>query len=168
MTEAELYDFLGRSSIDYVRVEHPPVFTCQEAEALVPPLPGVHTKNLFLRDGKGRRHVLVVVDWEHQVDLKALARQVAADKLGMASPERLRQHLGVEPGAVTLLGVANARPGAVEVVIDRGLWELADALQCHPLVNTATLSIPRAGLERFLANLGQVWQLVDVPRRRAT
>jgi len=28
-------------------------------------------------------------------------------KLGMASPERLRRYLGVEPGAVTLLGVVN-------------------------------------------------------------
>jgi len=48
-----------------------------------------------------------VVDWEKQVDLKELARTLGVGKLGIASPERLRRYLGVEPGAVTLLGVVN-------------------------------------------------------------
>ena len=55
----DLYALLDQHQIPYVRVDHPPVYTCEEAERLVPPLPGVHTKNLFLRDSKGRQHFLV-------------------------------------------------------------------------------------------------------------
>jgi|TARA_B100000809_G_C15067528_1_gene504717 Ala-tRNA(Pro) deacylase len=51
MNEAELYRLLHDRAVPYERVEHPPVYTYEEAEAQVPPLPGV-TKNLFLRDGK--------------------------------------------------------------------------------------------------------------------
>ena len=114
----DVYAFLADCEVPYQRVDHPPVFTVAEAEEKVPPLPGVHTKNLFLRDGKGRRHFLVIVDGAMQVDLKALRGVLGADKLGMASPERLDRYLGVAPGAVTLLGVLNdaeraARCGAV-------------------------------------------------------
>ncbi len=160
----EIYSFLAGHGIPYTRVDHPPVFTCEEAERLVPPLSGVHTKNLFLRDGKGRRHFLVVVGWEKQVDLKALARVLAVGKLGMASAERLQQHLGVEPGAVTLLGIVNDREKAVEVVLDAGVWQ-AEALQCHPLVNTATLAIARRDLERLFGICGCRFRVVEVPGR---
>lgn len=156
--------FLQQNGIAYQRVEHPPVYTCEEAERLVPFLSGAHTKNLFLRDAKGRRHVLVVVDWEKQVDLKALARVLEISKLGMASAARLQQHLGVAPGAVTLLALANDIQQHVEVVIDAPLWQ-APALQCHPLINTATLSIAHNDIERFLECTGHAAQIIDVPSR---
>ena len=166
MTEDELYALLERSGVAYDRVEHPAVYTFEQAEALVPSLAGVHTKNLFVRDAKGRRHFLVVVGSEARVDLRGLAKVLEVSKLGMASPERLLRHLGVEPGAVTLLGVVNAEPGAVEIIIDEPVWTAGQPLHCHPLVNTATLSIPVAGLERLLEALGHTWRVLPVPCRQ--
>ena len=160
----DLFELLEELGIECEQVEHPPVYTCEEAEALVPELPGAHTKNLFVRDRKGRRHFLVVVGWEKQVDLQGLARVLGVSKLGMASAERLRQYLQVEPGAVTLLGVVNDEVGAVEVVVDGEVWK-ADALQCHPLVNTATLAIGREDVERLLRATGHEPRIVDVPAR---
>lgn len=150
--------------IEYEKAEHPPVFTCAEAEENVPPLPGAHIKNLFLRDRKGRRHFLLVVACEKRVDLKELAQVLAVDKLGMASSERLQKHLGVEPGAVTLLALVNDREKAVELVVDAEVWA-AEALKCHPLVNTATLVIARNGIERLLEKTGHLLQVVEVPSR---
>ena len=161
---SDIFAILAEHDIAYERVDHPPVYTCEEAEEKVPPLPGVHTKNLFVRDGKGRRHFLVVVGWEKQVDLKALGGVLETSKLGMASPERLLKYLGVEPGAVTLLGVVNDREGAVEVVIDQEVWA-AEALQSHPLVNTSTLAIGRADVERLLQATGHEPRVLDVPAR---
>ena len=159
---SDIYAMLAQHQIPYARVDHPPVYTCEEAERLVPPLPGVHTKNLFLRNGKGKQHFLVMVGWGKQVDLKALADVLKAGKLGMASPERLRKHLGVEPGAVTVLGIVNDPHHAVEVVIDTPLWQ-APALHCHPLVNTATLAIACEDLERLFKVCGTPYRLVNVP-----
>ena len=117
-----------------------------------------------MRDGKGRRHFLIVVGWEKQVDLKALGGVLAVKKLGMASPERLQRYLGVDPGAGTVLGVLNDAGRQVEVLFDAAVWQ-AEALQCHPLVNTATLSISREGIACFLEQLGQPYRVLDVPAR---
>jgi Ala-tRNA(Pro) deacylase len=69
----DIYRFLARHDIEHERHDHPPVFTCEEGSRLVPDLPATRTKNLFLRDRKGRRHFLVVVGYERAVDLKALS-----------------------------------------------------------------------------------------------
>jgi Ala-tRNA(Pro) deacylase len=160
----DIYDFLAGHGIAYQRVDHPPVYTCEQARELVPELPGMEVKNLFLRDRKGRRHFLVVVGYDKNVDLKALSGELQAPGLSMASPERLARHLAVEPGSVTLLAVVNDPGGTVEVVVDAEVWA-ATRLRCHPLVNTATLSVERAAIERLFAVTGHVPRVIEVPAR---
>ncbi|MDE2359569.1 MAG: prolyl-tRNA synthetase associated domain-containing protein [Betaproteobacteria bacterium] len=161
----EIEAFLALHGIQADRVEHPAVMTVEESERLVPPLPGAKTKNLFLRDKKGTRHFLVTVAHDHPVDLEALGAELGAGRLGFASSERLLKHLGVTPGSVSLLALVNDNAHAVELVIDRRLWA-ADAVHAHPLVNCATMVIPHAQLERFLAATGHDARILDVPGRR--
>jgi len=100
----DIYRYLSEHGIDYERHDHPPVFTCEEADRLVPELPAAKTKNLFLRDKKGRRHLLVVVGYEKAVDLKALSSILGISGLSLASPERLKKYLGVDPGRLRFWG----------------------------------------------------------------
>ena len=160
----DLTAFLAAHRIAAQRVEHPAVMTVAESERLVPPMRGAKTKNLFLRDKKGARHILLTVAHDVAVDLNSLGLLLGTGRLGFASPERLRKHLGVAPGSVSLLALANDTAHAVEFVLDRRLWE-ADAVQAHPLVNDATMVLPHAQLERFLAATGHAAQIVDVPGR---
>jgi Ala-tRNA(Pro) deacylase len=159
-----LLTLLAAHGIEYERADHPPVYTCEEARREAPGLPGAETKNLFVRDGKGRRHYLVAVRPETRVDLKALGALLGAGGLRFASPRRLSEHLGLEAGSVTLLGVVNDHDRAVEVVIDEDLWR-EPAFQCHPLVNTSTLVLRRSGLERLFALTGHTPIIVSVPAR---
>lgn len=138
--------------------------TVAESERLVPRLPGAKTKNLFLRDKKGLRHFLVTVPHDLSADLNALGEVLGAGRLGFASPDRLLKHLGITPGSVSLLALMNDTAGAVEFVIDRRLWE-AYAVHAHPLVNTATMVILHAELERFLAATKHSPRVVDIPGR---
>ncbi|MDD5026018.1 MAG: prolyl-tRNA synthetase associated domain-containing protein [Candidatus Peribacteraceae bacterium] len=161
---ADIEAFLTDYGVSFQHFDHPAVFTCGQAEQLMPPMPGTHTKNLFLRDRKGLRNLLVVVGYEKNVDLKALTALIDIDKLSFASPERLKTYLGVEPGAVSLLGLVNDTGHAVEVIFDEEIWQ-ADAVLCHPLVNTATLVIPHDGVERFLRATGHTPQIMEVPSR---
>jgi Ala-tRNA(Pro) deacylase len=158
----DIAEFLARHDIEAARHEHPPVMTVEESERLVPKLPGAKTKNLFLRDKKGARHFLVTVPHDVAVDLNALGSHIGAGRLGFASPERLQRHLGITPGSVSLLALVNDIDHGVEFIIDRALWE-ADAIHAHPLVNSATLVIPHAALERFLAATGHSPRIIDVP-----
>src|SRR5512133_1376081 len=158
----DLFDFLAAHAITCERVDHPPVFTIDEVERLVPPLDGAATKNLFLRDKRGARQALVVVGANKPVDLRALAASTGFERPSFGSADRLKRCLGIEPGSVSLLALVNDPGHVVEVFIDRDLW-VADAIHCHPLVNTATLSVRHGDVERFLAATGHTHRLVDVP-----
>jgi Ala-tRNA(Pro) deacylase len=161
----DLTAFLAHHAIEAKRFEHSPVMTVDESRRLVPDLPGAKTKNLFLRDKKGARHILVTIPQDLAVDLNSLGLLLGAGRLGFASPERLRKYLGIAPGSVSLLALVNDKAHAVEFVLDRRLWE-ADAVQAHPLVNDATMVIPHRQLERFLAATGHPAHIVDVPGHR--
>jgi Ala-tRNA(Pro) deacylase len=162
----DLIRFLSEHGIAATRHEHPPVMTVEESLRLVPKLPGAKTKNLFLRDKKGRRHLLVTVPHDIAVDLNALGAALGVGGVGFASAERLQKYLGLKPGSVSLLGLVNDEAHAVEFVIDRALWE-ADAVHAHPLTNTATMVITHADLERFLAATGHPPRVIDVPAAAA-
>lgn len=158
----DLAEFLRTHGIAPARHEHPAVMTVEESMRLVPKLPGAKTKNLFLRDKKGRRHFLVTVRHDIAVDLDALGAMLGVGGVGFASAERLKRYLGLSPGSVSLLGLVNDESHAVEFVVDRMLWE-ADAVHAHPLANTATMVVGHADLERFLAATGHVPRVIDVP-----
>src|SRR5947207_5073275 len=103
----DLDRFLAAHGIAAPRFEHPAVMTCEESDRLVPPLPGAKSKNLFLRDRKGLRHLLVTVPPERAVDLNALGAALGVGRLGFASAERLDKHLAITPGSVSLLALVN-------------------------------------------------------------
>ena len=162
-----LLDTLATLGVGYARFDHPAVFTCAEAElAVLADAGGAHTKNLFLRDQKGRRHWLLVTDCAKQVDLRGLAPLLGADRLSLASPDRLARLLGLTPGSVTVFGLLNDPGHEVELVIDRSVSE-APAWRCHPLTNTATLVVSRGDIDRFLAATGHRPAIVVVPERIA-
>lgn len=148
-----LTDFLAQHDIAYVQHDHPPVFTCEEERLHVPESGAERTKNLFMRDRRGRRHLLLVTTCAKTVRIEAFAETAGADRLSFASAERLKQHLGVEPGAVTVLGLMNDSAHAVELYVDADVWA-ASSLHAHPLRNDATLVISHDGLVRFLAATG--------------
>ena len=158
----DFFTFLDTHDIAYARHDHPAVYTVEEADRLVPELPGAKTKNLFLRDDKGKRHFLVLVPSDKRVNLKSLKEVLGVKRISFGSPGRLKKHLGIEPGAVSLLAVYNDDNHNVEVFMDKDLWA-ADTFLFHPLVNTSTLVIKKEAVERFLNVTGHALNIVQVP-----
>lgn len=168
-SEPDLLAYLDRHAIRYLRAEHPPVYTCAEAARLRSPMPGLETKNLFLRDeaphgaaDKPGNFYLVVTDCAKRLDLKGLGRALGASKLHFASPGQLLDVLGLTPGAVTMLALANDSLQRVTLLVDADFWPAA-AYLCHPLVNTATLVLEHAELMRFLGLTGHAPRVVAMP-----
>jgi Ala-tRNA(Pro) deacylase len=162
MDTDSLYLFLDRHLIPYERHEHVEVYTSEQARRLIPTLPGISAKNLFLRTKKDTRYYLLAFPDNKSVNLKSLASVLGLPRLSLASPERLMNILGIEPGAVSILALVNDTGNEVEVLLDHDLW-LADQLQCHPLINTETLVIPHQGIVKFLEVTGHKVNLVDIP-----
>ncbi len=160
-TRADLMAMLARLGIATTTVEHPPLFTVEQAMALRGEVPGAHTKNLFLKDKKDALF-LVVAPEDAVIDLKHLHHVIGATgRLSFGKPELLLETLGVTPGAVTAFAPINDTGGRVTVVLDRSLAEAA-FVNCHPLVNTATTTIASADLLAFLRATGHEPRIVSV------
>lgn len=153
-----LFARLDALGIAHTTHHHDPVFTVAQARAVRPADDAsLHVKNLFLRDRKGAPW-LVTLPEDHAVDLKSLARSLGVGTFSFASPARLREHLAVEPGAVTPFAALHDRSGAVRVALHPAL-AAAEAVSCHPLTNDRTTTVAGSALVRFLDNTGHppVW-----------
>ena len=89
---------------------------------------------------------------------------MGTSRLSFGSPKRLKEYLGIEPGAVSLFAVVNDTDHKVEVIADKAIWS-ASAFQFHPLVNTSTLVVSNEGILRFLESTGHTAQVIEVPER---
>ena len=154
----EALDALG---IAYTLHEHPPVFTVDQAEKYWAGIEAAHCKNLFLRNAKGTRHYLVVLDHRKQADLKRLAQKIGDDRLSFASAERLLKYLGLTPGAVSPMGLIHEGARDVIVVLDAGLLA-SERIGFHPNVNTATITVATPDFLRFLDSRGNVVRRLDL------
>ncbi|MGQ0584803.1 MAG: prolyl-tRNA synthetase associated domain-containing protein [Reyranella sp.] len=157
----QLFAKLEALGIAQRTVEHPPVFTVEEAKALRGNLPGHHIKNLFLRNKKEEMWLVVALE-DRAIDLKRLGEALGAGRLSFGSPERLRRHLGVEPGSVTPFALVNDETSVVRLVLDRGLSE-GGPVNAHPLVNTMTTAIAIADLLRLFEATGHAPRWLDFP-----
>ena len=162
MTPSELYHFLDEYQISYKKFDHSPVYTVEESKKLSPAMSGGKTKNLFVRDKKGKHHILLTVEQDKRVDLKKVSEFIGYGRLSFCSPERLLKYLGVEPGSVSLLGILNDQAGEVEILIDEDLWK-KQYLLCHPLVNTSTLRLGREELVKLFQLSGHPFRLLPIP-----
>jgi Ala-tRNA(Pro) deacylase len=152
-TSDELLEYLERNGVSAKTFEHPAVHTVEESRQLRGDIPGVHTKNLFLRDGK-KNYFLFVTDESATVHLKSLARKISArGGLSFGSPDALMELLGIEPGSVSLLALINDTDNKVTVALDEHLLQ-ASTINCHPLTNTRTTSLSGEGIAAFLASIG--------------
>jgi Ala-tRNA(Pro) deacylase len=159
-SEREFLEFMDVNQFVYERLEHPAVFTCEEADRYHVGIEAVHTKNLFLCDKKKRHFFLVVTSCEKTVRLDGLAARFGVSHLRFASEENLGKLLGVGSGAVTMMGLVNDSEHRVALWIDKEIWGGGRFL-CHPLVNTATLVLSKAELERFFELTGHVPNFFD-------
>ena len=160
LTSAELLARLETLDIAHRTVAHSPVFTVAESKGLRAEFPGGHTKNIFLRNKKGRMWLVTCLE-DRDIDLKELAERLGAGRFSFASAERLMHYLGVIPGAVTPFAVINDHGGVVHMVLDAGLLE-HDPLNFHPLDNAMTTAVSADGLLRFLDYADHPPQIVEL------
>ena len=161
LSPQQLFARLAVLGIAQRTVEHPAVFTVEEAKALRGDLPGHHVKNLFLRNKKEEMWLVVALE-DRAIDLKRLGEVLGAGRLSFGSAERLKRHLGVEPGSVTPLALINDEARAVRLALDRGLGD-GEPVNVHPLVNTMTTAMAGADLLRFFAATGHEPRWLDFP-----
>ena len=161
-TPEDVFARLAELGIKTKTHHHPAVFTVDESAPIRAAIRGAHSKNLFLKDRKGRLFLVVARD-RTRIDLKRLHVTVGADgRFSFGSAELLREVLGVEPGSVTPFVAVNDTEGRVTVILDAALME-HELVNFHPLQNTMTTSIGRGDLVAFLRATGHEPQIFALP-----
>ncbi len=161
----ELLAYLADLGVKTSTVEHPPLFTVEESQALRGEIPGGHAKNLFVKDKKGRLFLLVLGE-ETEIDLKRVHERIGGQgRVTFGSADLLEEVWGVRPGAVTPFGAINDRDGRVSVVLDEAMMA-HQRLNFHPLVNTRTTGLASADLMKFLRATGHEPMIVALGRQR--
>lgn len=162
LSPSELLDHLDGLGIETETHRHEAVFTVAQSASVKGAIPGAHSKNLFLKDRRGRLFLVVAKD-DTRIDLKRLHGVVGASgKLSFGSADLLREALGVEPGSVTPFAAVHDREARVAVVLDAELMRQG-RLNFHPLVNTMSTGISGPDLVAFLRATGHEPAIVALP-----
>lgn len=153
-----VFALLDGKGIPYHKQEHGAVHTMKDVDSSGVVREGIVLKNLFLKDGKGKRHFLVCVPETTSVDLHWLGEQLSAKKLGLASPERLEKYLGVAPGCVSPLNILNDGEHEVTIVLDDALPDDA-VVGIHPNDSTASVWMAYRYVKQIITEHGgdAVW-----------
>jgi Ala-tRNA(Pro) deacylase len=154
---------LDRSNFEYRLYEHPPIFTVEDAEQHCSHVPGVHVKNLFLRNKKKTAYWLATIKEDKRVDLLALGSMLNEGRLSFVNPNDLVAMLGVQPGSVTPLAIINDHAKRVKLIFDNDLSS-EKYISIHPLENTATISVKLCDLLRFIeSNIQGEIKFMEIP-----
>lgn len=149
----ELLRYLESIGIEVNILSYPAHGSVEEGRALRGDMSGTFTKNLLLKDKKGRLF-LIVAHETRDVDLRVLHARIGANgRLGFAPAEIVRRVLGVEPGAVTPLAISHDANKEIMVILDEGI--MGDRqVNFHPLVNTESLGLSPSELTKFIEATG--------------
>jgi Ala-tRNA(Pro) deacylase len=163
-TPADLFALFDRLGIEHSTIEHPPFFTVEEGRPWHDQIPGLHCKNLFIKDRKGGIW-LVVMPGDKRADLGRLEKALGARRFSFARPDVLQDVLALTPGSVTPFGLINDTQRRVTVILDQAMLD-SEWVNFHPLHNAASTTLRSADLLRFVRALGYepiVMHLPEVP-----
>jgi Ala-tRNA(Pro) deacylase len=141
----DLLAYLTSLGVETETVDHPPLFTVEDSRTLCGEIPGGHTKNLFVKDKKGRLFLLVLGE-ETVIDLKRVHETIGAQgRVSFGSTELLEEVWGVQPGAVTPFGAINDKAAKVSIVLD-------EAMMRHQRLNFHPPTRGRPGLRALISS----------------
>ena len=136
--ENEVYRLLDKLNIEYTKIEHPPLFTCEDNEKYNIKFDAMVCKNLFITNSNKSQYYLVALPLEKRIDLKLLQLILEEKRLSFGNENALEQKLGVKTGSVSIFNIINLKDKDIMFILDE------DILKCkkvgfHPNINTETV-----------------------------
>lgn len=160
LNKASVLKYLEDKNIDFIKYEHPPLFSVEESDKANIPNREKVIRNLFLRDSRKKHYYLVSLFVHKPIDLKDLKEKLGSTRLSFVNPETMDEMLGVHPGSVTPLAILNNDAKNVVMVFDKALEH--QTIGFHPLENTATVFMKFEDLYNLLLTHGNEIRIIDL------
>ena len=143
-------------------VEHPPVFTTEQADSYIEGMEGVRTKSMFLTNRKKTQYYLLIMDDKKRLDMDDFKVQVGADRIRMASLDSLAEKMTLPAGTVSPFGLLNNDEKDILVYFDKDIVS-EDIMTFHPNTNEKTIFIKTQDLFRFLEAIDFSYEILTLP-----
>ncbi len=136
--EMRVYDLLDRLGVAYDRIDHEPVTTMAEGDAIRETLQAQVCKNLFLCTRRRTAFYLLMIPDDKRFRAEELTHQLGLPRLSFGKAEDMARLLELAPGFITVMGLMNDRAQEVQLLMDRAILD-STYIGCHPCVNTASI-----------------------------
>ncbi|WP_267271631.1 prolyl-tRNA synthetase associated domain-containing protein [Lactobacillus helsingborgensis] len=132
-----------------------------EMEKITLPHPEADAKNLFVRDDKKQNYYLLTIKGDKRVNLQQFREENGTRRLSFASPQDLKEKLGLKPGSVTPLGLINDPRNEIPFYLD-SYFSQQPRIAVHPNDNTATIWLKPQALIHLIKDLGNPVKVVKI------
>ena len=154
---------LDSLKIPYEGLTHEHADTIELCAGIEEKLGAPIVKNLFLCNQQKTAFYLLIMPGNKVFKTKFLSKQIGSARLSFADAESMEKYLGVKPGSVSVLGLANDKTKAVKLIFDKDILG-EEYLGFHPCLNTSTLKLRLKDLtDVFLPFLGVTAAVVELP-----
>ena len=153
---------LQELEITFDVVEHPPVFTTEQADSYIEGMEGVRTRSMFLTNRKKTQYYLLIMNDKKRLDMDDFKVQVGADQIRMASLDSLAEKMTLPAGTVSPFGLLNNEEKDILVYFDKDIVS-EDIMTFHPNTNEKTIFIKSKDLFRFLESIGFTYGVLILP-----
>lgn len=157
----KVFQILDQLSIEYKVYKHKALPTIEIAMEVWKDIDATHCKNLFFRNHKGNRHYLVILESNHQLEIRDLEQRLKQGKISFASQKRMDKYLGLSAGSVSPFGLINDLENHVHVFLDQRLLN-SEKISFHPNVNTASVVLDFQDFRRFLDWSGNSFEFIEL------
>ena len=153
---------LQELGITFDVVEHPPVFTTEQADSYIEGMEGIRTKSMFLTNRKKTQYYLLIMDDKKRLDMYDFKVQVGADRIRMASLDSLAEKMTLPAGTVSPFGLLNNDEKDILVYFDKDIVS-EDIMAFHPNTNEKTIFIKTQDLFLFLEAIDFSYEILTLP-----
>ncbi|KAJ7562657.1 hypothetical protein O6H91_03G079100 [Diphasiastrum complanatum] len=162
ITADEVLSLLTERGVAFKRYEHPPVSTVEEQVEYCNVGGKGFSKNLLLKDKKGRIYLISALTTT-TIDLKILSQRLGLGKGGLrfAPDEVVQAVLQVSSRCVAPFALMNESSRQVALLLDKN-FQTVPHIFFHPLTSNMTISIEPSGLDAFLQSIKRTPSYVDL------
>lgn len=160
--ENRTYKTLEELKIPFERVDNDSVESMEECVEISNKLGAEIRKSIFVRDQKKINYYLVVMPAGKSFNTKSFCEKLGCSKVSFASPESMKERLGVLSGTASIMSLLNDEKKSVKVVIDK---EVANSewFACNPGANTTHIKIKTEQLLNvFLPHIGHRTIIIEL------
>lgn len=147
--------------IPFEIVEHPPVFTTEEADSYIEGIEGARTKSMFLTNKKKTAFYLLIMDDQKRLDMDLFKEITGENRIKMASEHSLMDKMKLPPRTVSIFGLLNNDDHDINVYFDYDIIK-NPRMSFHPNVNTKTIFVSTEDVFKFIKEINYDYKIIKL------